>query len=296
MFAVLLIWIWLLPAAENPLKASRLSDDVLIVHGGGANVTVIRTGDGLVAVNSFDSPRTAEMGQKLIQQYFPGLSVKYLINTSYCLDHVGGNQSFAGAIIIGHKRIEDRILDEHKELVKEFGIDHPDIKGYFPTPPSLQISGNISIKLGEKLFDVFYFGIGHTDTDLVVLDYQDRLLVVGDLLFYRKCDITGPYTDIQQWMTILDYLISSSQKYKYVVPGHGPIVSDDIGLRKQRDYLKAIWETVYKSKRKRWTLKRTLKKMSLNQFKDYTDFHLIHRDIERCWSQLHISKIQAYDW
>lgn len=139
-----------LMAGESPIKGSRLSDDVLILHGGGANVTVIRTNAGLVVVDSFDSPRSALDARKQIDSHFPGLPVKYLINTNFHIDHVGGNQSFPDAVIIGHQRIEDRILEEHKEMVKKYGIDNPKIKGYYPTPPTLQISGNILVKLGGK--------------------------------------------------------------------------------------------------------------------------------------------------
>lgn len=106
----------------------------------------------------------------------------------------------------------------------------------------------------------------------------------------------GPHSDIQQWMTILDYLIASSHHYKYVVPGHGLTVSDDTGLRKQKNYLKDIWQAVYKAKRKRWSLERTLERIRLEQYREYSEYDRIDLDIKRCWNQVRIQKKTNYDW
>ena len=112
------------------------------------------------------------------------------------------------------------------------------------SPLTFQITSDVILKLGGKTFEILYFGTAHTNNDLVVLDRESRLLIMGDLLCHRKCYIMSPESDATNWIALLEKLIERSTEYEYVIPGHGGVVANVNALMEQRDYLKNLCNAV----------------------------------------------------
>jgi len=271
----LFVLILFYPAEAQDIGVTTIGNDVLILHPAkahdlpnirriGGTVTAIRTDSGMVIIDSFSSLQTAKKARNLILEYFPNSTFEYLINTHHHDDHILGNQCFSEACLIVHKNL----------------LKHQNFS------PTIQITSDTILSFGNKTFEILYFGPAHTDNDLIILDKDDRLLIMGDLFCYKKCYLMGPQSDVINWIVLLDKLINRRDEYDYVIPGHCGIFYTVKALIEQSSYLKTICETVENAKSRNLTLEQAKRHNLLQQYKSYMMFDKIGLDIERYWNQI----------
>ena len=274
---IYILFILMIPSvlSGQDIQVTRISNDVIVLHPRiiddinvirkvGGNMTAIRTDSGIVVVDSFISPEAGAQARRQIENHFPNLPIKYLINTHHHADHVRGNDSFSEACVIAHAN-----LTSHSTI--------------FPT---LKIASDYAFSLGGKIFEIRYFGSAHTDNDLVLLDRADKLLIMGDLLCHRKCRILGSLSNAENWIALLDNLIRQSGDYEYVIPGHGGVVLNGDALVEQRNYLKDLCNAVQNARKIDMTLEEAKNEIRLEKYKSYTMLDQIEDDIEAYWHQI----------
>jgi glyoxylase-like metal-dependent hydrolase (beta-lactamase superfamily II) len=287
----------------------------------GGNITAVLTDDGIVMTDSSISSRAGKQARDLIEARFPDVPIKYLINTHHHSDHVRGNQHFRDTTIIAHVNLDKYLMDEADRLTREYGHYEEKIgeleerlegieaemseegkkvreelsqwkerkaflEEYVPISAGLQITSDMILKLGGKTFEILHFDTAHTDNDLVVLVREDRLLIMGDLLCYRKCYVLNPRGDARNWIALLEELIERRQEYDYVVPGHGGVVLTVEAMIEQRDYLKVICDAVDSARDEGLTLEQAKDEIRLEQYRGYIDYDRIGLDLEACWKQV----------
>ncbi len=312
------------------IQITQITNDVIILHPKdvrnlevvrevGGNITAVRTDSGIIVVDSFISPKAGKEARQLIEEHFPGIPIKYLINSHHHADHIRGNQNFNDAEIIGHKNLKKYIMDDYNHLQNKYGHfnkkitelnikiqNEPDtneieknrtdmkywqevkefMENFSPTPPTIQITSDTTINLGNKTFEILYFGIAHTNNDLVILDKEDRTLIMNDLLCYKKCYIMKPESSAKNWIALLNKLIERCDEYEYVIPGHGGVVLGIEALKEQRNYLQNICDVVKEAQHGKKTLDQAKNEILLEQYNGYMDYDRIGLDIEACWGQL----------
>jgi len=160
------------------------------------------------------------------------------------------------------------------------------LESYVPTPPSLKIFSDTTLKCGGKTFKILFFGTAHTDNDLVVLDCEDRLLIMGDLLCLRKCYIMSSRSGAENWIALLDHLIERQDEYDYVIPGHGGTVETVDALKEQRDYLTTLVDSVRQGCHRGFSLQQLKEELRLEKYRDYLMYDRIGLDIDAVWQQL----------
>lgn len=301
------------------LTVTAVQDDVLVVSGGGGNVTAVRTAEGVVVIDSFVSPAAGAGARALIEKQFPGAPIRYLINTHHHWDHTFGNQIFRDALIIAHINNSDRvgrdyaeraaeyagsagkIADLERHLAEHAGADPAKIEelkkelerwqgirrnyGDFAlTPAPFSLESGARLEFGGKTFHLLHFGKGHTDGDIVILIPEDRLLVTGDLLFHH----TIPYidvpagADIDNWAATLGRLIGRAAEFDTVVPGHGLVGTAD-ALRDMRAYLLDLRAAVQQAKAAGTSLEQAKTEITLDQYKGYARYNALPANIEAAW-------------
>ena len=173
--------------------------------------------------------------------------VRYVINTHYHLDHVGGNAVFAdaGATIIAHRNVA---AWDRTENLKFFGAN--------PKPerlalvaalvlPDVTYTDAVDLDLGDKQLNVRYV-LGHTGGDSVVIvrGSQPEVVFGGDIIWHKHLPnlidaSTAP------WIDTLAKLIADHPAATFV-SGHGG-VANVADVRDFRAYLIALRKAVEKA-------------------------------------------------
>ena len=238
--------------AKGPgFTVTKIGDGVYAALGddggpAGSNAGFIVGRNGVVVVDTFTAVAPAKDLLAEIRKV-TNLPIRYVINTHYHLDHVGGNAVFAeaGATIVAQRNV---VGWERTENLKFFGAN--------PTPerralvealvlPSKTYTDKLDLDLGGRTIRV-RFVLGHTGGDSVVLvkDKMTDIVFGGDMVWQKHLPnlidaSTGP------WIASLDKLLADHPSATFV-SGHGGVASP-ADVKDFRDYLAALRKSVAKA-------------------------------------------------
>ena len=89
------------------IKTTQVSDQIYMMEGSGGNIAISSGKDGILMIDSQYAPLSEKI-KKAIRDISDG-EIKFLLNTHWHGDHVGGNENFAqmGAMIIAHENVRN---------------------------------------------------------------------------------------------------------------------------------------------------------------------------------------------
>lgn len=194
----------------------------------GSNAGFVIGDDAVLVVDSFSNVDAAAALLAEIRKLTPK-PVKYVVNTHYHYDHVGGDKVFAdaGATIIAHRNAHAWVKGENPHL---FG-DKPSAAQLARldalVEPTVGLDTGMTVWLGARRVDVRYEK-GHTGGDLVVSVPDAKVLFCGDLL-WRKVSPNVIDGTIKDWIATDDRLRKDASVTTFV-PGHGDVANAaDVG-------------------------------------------------------------------
>jgi len=94
------------------INTTKLTDSIYMLKGSGGNIVVSVGQDGVILVDDQFAPLTEKIKKEISK--ITDAPVKFVINTHWHSDHVGGNENLgeAGAIIISHDNVRKRLNTE----------------------------------------------------------------------------------------------------------------------------------------------------------------------------------------
>ena len=240
------------------LDVVKLKDDLFVIHNDyvPGNTTVMVTNEGLILVDDkFEIDHATILAElkKISSQ-----PVKYVINTHHHGDHSGGNPKLQA---LG------------AQVVTSWQARQNMVEGKQPGLSNITIENKASLYLGGKRVDLFYFGRGHTNGDIVALFPAQRVLAAGDL--FTIGDTTPELVDYpgggsaKQWPQTIEGVLSLD--FDQVVPGHGT-VGTKADMRKFHDTAVRLRTRVHDMIVQKKS-KDEIAKMLTAEF-HYADFHL----------------------
>jgi cyclase len=223
------------PAATPPpppdfskveIKTTDLGDNMYMLEGQGGNVTVAVAKDGIIMVDGQYAPLHDKI--KAAISTVSNQPIKYLINTHFHGDHVGGNEPFArdGATVISEVNVKNRLAAGTTNGLT--GVKTP------PVPqaalPSKTYTGAFHIRLRGRVADLKHIEHAHTDGDTYVWFKTANVLSTGDTFTngrYPNIDFANG-GNIKGMIAATDAYLKLTNAKTRIVPGHGPLADKAI--------------------------------------------------------------------
>lgn len=180
----------------------------LIRSVGSGNITAFTSDRGVLLV---DSKLTNELDKVMeLLRTVTDQPVRYLINTHFHPDHTGGNTGLEdlGAKIIATDNARMRL-----SATQQTGL------------PVVTFDDHLNVYFAGKTLELYYFGRGHTDGDLVIYIPEEKVVLPGDLFAgwgpsIRLIDYNGGGS-FSQWPAALEKVMALD--FDVVIPGHSGV-------------------------------------------------------------------------
>jgi glyoxylase-like metal-dependent hydrolase (beta-lactamase superfamily II) len=216
---------WALSADHAPeLSVTPLSERLYVISGGGGNVTLFNSEEGVLLVDG-GSPENSKRVLETVLRATGAKSVHTLFNTHWHWEQTGSNLALgsAGTRIIAHENtrlwLSTTVTSKWQDKVFE-----PLPKAARPTQ-TFYTSGSLAFG-GEKI-DYGYLPQAHTDGDIYVFFRNANVLVAGDVVSVGSYPILDYCTNgwIGGTVNATQSLIGLCDEKTRIVSGSGGVKS-----------------------------------------------------------------------
>ncbi|MEO0982254.1 MAG: MBL fold metallo-hydrolase [Pseudomonadota bacterium] len=206
------------------VTSTDLGDGLHMLVGRGGNLGVLTGPDGVFVIDSqFADIAPANLAK--INEIGGGATPRFLVNTHWHGDHVGGNAAFeaAGATIVAHENVRARVSeDQEGELlgqIRKTPASPPEVW------PVVTYNQDVALHLNGQTIQVFHVPDAHTDGDSIVFFKEANVVHMGDVMFsgfFPFIDVSSGGTT-KGYIAALDYVHGKIDDETQVIPGHGPL-------------------------------------------------------------------------
>ena len=240
------------------LKTDKLSENLIIVRLGSDAISGVKTSNGIVVIDAGISAHLTQIYRGILESEFGQTHFCYLFNTHSHTDHIGGNQVFKDALIVGHQNslkefqnadIERlasgpkvlNIINSYNEKLNNsdsasadweeafeqklrYEFLQKDISaGYHLLPPTKVFTDSLKLKSGETEIELVYFGKAHSRSDILIYINDPGVLFTGDLFskYGRPSFYDSTTIDIAHWNKLREWIKVKSTKTNFIIGGHG---------------------------------------------------------------------------
>jgi cyclase len=224
-----------------PVKATEVAPHVFMLTGAGGNLCLMTGDDGALLVDA-----EYEQGAPQVLAAIKELTdkpLRFVINTHWHFDHVGGNAPLAaaGAVVLAHDNVRQRMSSE--QVLGALGRRVP------PSPaaawPKLTYATALTLHWDGDTVRVVHVEPAHTDGDSVILFEKANIVHAGDVYFngmYPFIDVNAGGS-IDGMIAACDRILGLARSDTKIVPGHGLLSTPD-ELRAYRQMLAAVRDRV----------------------------------------------------
>lgn len=222
---------------EVTISTEQVAEGVYVLFGRGGNIGVSVGDDGVFIIDDQFAPLTPKIYAALAE--LDPRPARFVINTHWHFDHVGGNENFgkAGALIIAHDNVRARMSVPQMMEFFERAVpaSPPDAL------PVVTFNHSVSLHLNSEEIRGIHVAAAHTDGDTIVHFKRANVLHAGDTFFNGRY----PFIDMDSGgslagtMAAVDLMLALSDENTRIIPGHGPVS----GRAELEAYRKMLVET-----------------------------------------------------
>ena len=223
------------------IRTIKVGDGVYMLMGVGGNIGVAAGADGVLMVDDQYAPLSDKI--KAAVAAVGGGPIRFLVNTHWHWDHVGGNESLlrSGAVTVAHENVRRRMS------VAQFV---PPLNRHEPAAPAgalplVTFTDSVNFYLGGDSIHVFHVAAAHTDGDAMIWFRRANVVHMGDIFFNGRY----PFVDLSSGGSVdgmvaaVDRVLGLADGNTKIIPGHGPL-ADRTTLRAYRDMLVTVRDRI----------------------------------------------------
>jgi glyoxylase-like metal-dependent hydrolase (beta-lactamase superfamily II) len=224
------------------VKAQALRGGVYMLTGSGGNMGLSVGSDATFLVDDQFAPLTPK-----IQAAISAITqspVRFVINTHWHGDHVGGNENFGrtGALLVAHDNVRKRMsMEQFSKLFNRTTPASP--AGALPV---VTFTDSLTFHINGDDLVALHVPPAHTDGDVVVHFTKADVIHMGDTFMnagsYPLVDIESG-GNVNGFVAAADAALAVCGPQTLVIPGHGSL-SDCNALREWRNMIAAVREKV----------------------------------------------------
>lgn len=209
--------------SDVEIEATHVAGPVYMLVGRGGNIGVSSGPDGALLVDDQFAPLADRIRAALVEigRDARASEPRFVLNTHYHGDHVGGNVAFGPeATIVAHANVRRRLSTRQ---------ERPDGSVTEPLPeeglPVITFGDSVSIHFNGEEIRALHPGRGHTDGDAVVFFTGSNVVHMGDDFFAARY----PFVDLAAGGSVqgLERAVAAVLEQvpgdARIIPGHGPL-------------------------------------------------------------------------
>jgi len=271
-----------------------------------ANSGLVNLGGGDVIDTQPDLPHARRMIE-LFGKVWAAMP-RRVVNTQEDGDHVWGNQLFAGAEIIAHRTVKERMplvadpreprqwVDDAEHVVSRMrlGLLHPgmlalgrqlreefDFEGIELVLPTTVFDERLVLDLDGAEVHLIHVGPCHQAGDTIVHFPRERVVFAGDVIF-RESTPMGWHGTYGNWLRALDLIIWLDPDV--IVPGHGPLCGIE-GAMEMKAYLEYVREESGHCQGRGMSALEASKKIDLGPYAGWHGPARLYMNVERAYRE-----------
>ncbi len=200
------------------IKTVPVAGGIYMLEGRGGNIGVSVGTDGVLIVDDQFAPLSEKIREALGK--LGGDKPRFVLNTHWHSDHVGGNAAFGrDGTIIAHDNVRKRLAA--RQELRGRSVE--------PLPkealPVVTFDDTLTVHFNGEEIRAVHFPHGHTDGDSVVFFTKSNVVHMGDDLFagmfpFVDLDHGG---DVEGLAKNVAEVIAKLPADVKVIPGHGPL-------------------------------------------------------------------------
>ncbi len=203
------------------IKATRVAEHVYMLEGEGGNIGVSVGDDGVFLIDDQFAPLTPKIIAAVKE--ISDKPIRFLINTHWHGDHVGGNENLgkAGVVIVAHDNVYKRMAAGGViELLKQ--SYPPASKAALPV---ITFSNEATLHLNGDDVTAHHLPPAHTDGDSYIQFRKANVIHTGDVFAAYRYPFIDPESggSVRGVVRAIDLLLPLLDDNTKLIPGHGPV-------------------------------------------------------------------------
>lgn len=212
------------PARPSP-GVKEVSKGIFVITKLGCNIGVIVGKEGLLIIDTGMSEYSAITDSVI--SIISGLPVKYVFNTHFHFDHVGGNRKLAenGAVILAHDSTR-RWMTVEWDLPEIGGIKVPVTPPFsLEYLPMICFHDSLNVYFNDNVIRCKNYTKAHSGSDAICYMENANVLFTGDLFLPAGLPLLDKYKggSIDGYISAVKKLYNLCDDKTIIIPGHGPV-------------------------------------------------------------------------